>query len=51
ECSQELFIHKNTVQYRLNKIYESTQLNPRNFKDATLLYLALKSEDINLHKL
>lgn len=46
ECSQELFIHKNTVQYRLKKIYEETHLNPKNFQDAILLQLALKLEEI-----
>ena len=40
--SQKLFLHKNTVQYKLNHIYQKCGLNPRAFKDAVLLYLALQ---------
>lgn len=40
--SQKLFLHKNTVQYKLNHIYQKCGLNPRVFKDAVLLYLALQ---------
>lgn len=36
-----LFIHRNTLQYQLDKIYEITGFNPRDFRDATALYLAL----------
>ncbi|SEB02331.1 carbohydrate diacid regulator [Pseudobutyrivibrio sp. ACV-2] len=39
--SQALFIHKNTVQQRLNKIMSKTSYNPRQFRDAVILYLAL----------
>lgn len=38
---QKLFLHKNTLQYRLDRIYKKTGYNPRKFKDAVLLYLAL----------
>ena len=31
-------IHRNTVLYRLNKIKEITELDPKNFKDAVKLY-------------
>ena len=37
---EKLFLHKNTLQYKLNHIYRKTGLNPRRFKDAVLLYLA-----------
>ncbi len=37
----QLFLHKNTVQYRLNRINKITGLNPRVFEDAVVLYLAL----------
>lgn len=40
--SRRLFLHKNTLQYKLNHIYHTCGLNPRRFKDAVLLYLALK---------
>lgn len=36
------FLHKNTVQYQLNRIAKDTGLNPRKFRDAVLLYLGLK---------
>ena len=39
---EKLFLHKNTLQYKLNTIMRKCGLNPRHFKDATLLYLALK---------
>lgn len=40
--SEELFMHKNTIQYRLDRIARETGRNPRVFKDAVVLYLALK---------
>lgn len=39
---EKLFLHKNTLQYKLNHIAEKCGLNPRHFQDAVLLYLALK---------
>lgn len=42
ETAKALFVHKNTVQYRLNRITEITKLNPRIFHEAVLLYLAVK---------
>ena len=39
---QALFLHKNTVQYRLNRIHRLCGLNPRSFRDAAVLYLSLK---------
>ncbi len=44
KTSQELFIHKNTLQYKLNHIFKKSGLNPRTFKDAVLLYLGLNLE-------
>lgn len=41
---ETLFIHKNTLQYQLDRIYQITGLNPRYFQDAVLLYLALRLE-------
>ena len=43
DTCQALFLHKNTVQYRLNRIHRICGFNPRNFRDAAVLYLALKS--------
>ena len=39
---EETFLHKNTVQYRLNQIHKKSGYNPREFQDAVRLYLALK---------
>lgn len=44
KTSERLFLHKNTLQYKLNHIYQKCGLNPRAFQDAVLLYLALKLE-------
>lgn len=40
--SEQLFLHKNTVQQKLNRIRQKCNLNPRSFQDAVLLYLALR---------
>lgn len=42
ETAEKLFIHKNTLQYKLNHIREKTGLDPRNFKNAVTLYLAIR---------
>ncbi|MGL5347865.1 MAG: CdaR family transcriptional regulator [Peptostreptococcaceae bacterium] len=39
--SEELYIHKNTLQYRLEKIQNKCELNPRSFNDSVILYLAI----------
>ena len=41
EISEKLFIHKNTVQYKLNKLSNLTGYDPRNLSDAALFYIAL----------
>lgn len=40
--SRKLYLHKNTLQYKLNHIYQKSGLNPRSFRDAVNLYLALR---------
>ena len=42
QVSEALFIHKNTVQYRLNKIASMTGYNPRHLEDLISLYIALE---------
>lgn len=37
ETSRELYIHRNTLVYRLDKIYRMTGLDPKQFDDAVLL--------------
>ena len=39
---EKLFLHKNTLQYKLDRIYRICGLNPRRFQDAVILYLAVK---------
>lgn len=45
--SKELFMHKNSVQYRLDRLHELTGYNPRNLDDYVILRLAflLASKD------
>ncbi|MCB2308107.1 helix-turn-helix domain-containing protein [Clostridium estertheticum] len=39
--SNRLFIHRNTIRYRLNKIHKITNKNPRNYTDLFWLYSAM----------
>ena len=39
---ERLFVHKNTMQYRLERIWNKTGYNPRKFRNAVILYLGLK---------
>lgn len=39
-CSESLFIHRNTLRYRLNKIEDITQISPHNFSGLVELYIA-----------
>lgn len=41
-CAEELFLHKNTLQNRLNKMARETGYNPRNLADYAVLSLAFK---------
>ena len=45
---EKLFLHKNTLQYKLDRIYRICGLNPRRFQDAVILYLAVKLLGNNL---
>ena len=42
ETAQQLYIHKNTLQYQLDRIHTKTGLDPRAFADAEVLDTALK---------
>ncbi len=44
DTADTLFLHKNTLQYQLNRIERETGFNPRMFQDAVKLYLALRME-------
>lgn len=41
-CSR-LFLHKNTLQYRLGRIHRLCGYDPRSFKEGAVLYLALRA--------
>lgn len=45
ETADALFLHKNTLQYQLDGIWRHTGYNPRNFRDAAVLYMGLLIED------
>jgi carbohydrate diacid regulator len=47
EAAEKLFIHKNTLQYRLKRIKEDTGYDPRILPDATMFYVALTFHLIN----
>jgi len=42
QTCETLFVHKNTVQYQLDKIRKTSGYNPRNFHDAAILYFGLR---------
>ena len=43
KTSNMLFLHRNTLIYRLEKIKEYLNLDLKNFKDAFIFYLSVKS--------
>lgn len=43
---KKLYLHKNTLQYKLNHIFRKCGFNPRRFRDAVFLYLALKIQEL-----
>ncbi len=47
KAAEKLFIHRNTLIYRLDKIEKRTSLDLRNFQHCTLLYVALKNYEKN----
>lgn len=40
-AAKELYIHRNSLQYRIDKFIEKTNLDIKDFHDATLAYLAI----------
>ena len=45
ETARRLYIHRNTLIYRLDKIYKLTGLDLRNFKDAIKMQIQLILND------
>lgn len=46
KCADDLFIHRNTLQYKLNKLHKLTGYNPRELDSYTILSLAFKLHSI-----
>ena len=44
QTCERLFLHKNTLQYKLNRIHRICGFNPRDFRDAVILYLAVRMQ-------
>lgn len=47
QAAKELFVHRNTMTYRLDRVKNLTGLDPRNFNEAMYLYLAIMLEKYN----
>lgn len=50
EASRKLFVHRNTLVYRIEKLYRSTGLDIRVFEDALIFKIALMVKDYLKHK-
>ncbi len=46
KCAEELFIHKNTFQYKLNRLAEKTGYNPRLLRDYAVLSSVFQLQDL-----
>ncbi|MFS0752252.1 PucR family transcriptional regulator [Oceanobacillus sp. 1P07AA] len=47
EASKKLYMHRNSIQYRLDKFHESTGIDVKQFEQAITVYLAILA---NMHK-
>ena len=41
KASEKLHMHKNTLQYKLKRIYERTGYDPRSIRSSSLFYIAI----------
>ncbi|MEK5231793.1 PucR family transcriptional regulator ligand-binding domain-containing protein [Lysinibacillus sp. FSL K6-0232] len=48
KTAEQLFVHKNTVRYRLSLIKEISKLNPEKLQDQILFYIGFLLEEIQL---
>ena len=48
--SRDLFIHRNTLSYRLEKVRDLTGLDIRNFRDATVLYILMLMHELEINE-
>ena len=44
ETARRCFLHVNTLQYRLKRVRDRCGLDPRRFREASMLYTALRLE-------
>ena len=51
DAAAQLFIHKNTLQYKLRKLCEQTGYDPRSLSDSSLFYLAVQFYNENRDEL
>ncbi|GIN97490.1 CdaR family transcriptional regulator [Siminovitchia terrae] len=47
KAARNLYIHRNTLMYRLNKISELSRIDPQSFEQCIVLYIALKKKERN----
>ncbi len=47
KAARNLYIHRNTLMYRLNKISELSRIDPQSFEQCMVLYIALKKRERN----
>lgn len=47
KIADTLFIHKNTLQYKLNNLYKKTGYDMRNYRDFAVLKMAFLMENVN----
>ena len=50
QTADKLFIHKNTLQYKLNKLYQLTGINPRTIEGSALYYFAIAFLDSTVQR-
>ena len=50
ETSRKLFVHRNTLVYRLEKIKKITGLDLREFEDAIVFKVALHGQEVPLQQ-
>ncbi|GGH88030.1 hypothetical protein JOD43_003585 [Pullulanibacillus pueri] len=46
-ASKALYIHRNSLQYRLDKFTEKTGLDPKTFEDAIIIYIGILKHRLN----
>jgi carbohydrate diacid regulator len=50
DTAKKIYVHRNTLLYRLEKIKQYTGLDPKKFGDALQLYIALQLNFLHKNK-